>query len=313
MTPTNTSNFSPETETSVVQTDAGLIANKILSPRKKRNSIFLPEIVALVLSGLALLSIIFTYLGGFLPAQEELKRRQSKRDQLETQLQEHQARSNDFHSKESSMTEVVNSIGRFEENFLPIAAQGNSVLYERINQLIRTNNLRNTAGPEYTVISAVGADKAIQTERNMKDSLFPGTTVSLTVEGSYTNLRHFIADLENSKQFLVINAIEIESNGEKSEPSVTTNNLPAPTGQLAPNNSRGNVKLPNTPNNLPNSTGTNPNRISPRLQSEFPNSEPQPPSNQASKERGGAATVSLRLEMAAYFKRPAVVSTTAQN
>jgi hypothetical protein len=38
--------------------------------------------------------------------------------------------------------------------------------------------------------------------------------VSVTVEGQYQNLRRFLRDLETTKQFVIINAIELERSSE---------------------------------------------------------------------------------------------------
>src|SRR5262249_25150752 len=45
-------------------------------------------------------------------------------------------------------------------------------------------------------------------------SIFPGIAVNVTVEGPYQNLRHFVRDIEASKAFVVINAIELERAAE---------------------------------------------------------------------------------------------------
>jgi hypothetical protein len=41
-------------------------------------------------------------------------------------------------------------------------------------------------------------------------NIFPGLGLTLSVEGTYTDARRFIHDLEASRQFLVINSIELE-------------------------------------------------------------------------------------------------------
>lgn len=41
-------------------------------------------------------------------------------------------------------------------------------------------------------------------------SVFPGIGVALTVEGTYANLRRFIRDIEADRQFVVVNAVELE-------------------------------------------------------------------------------------------------------
>jgi Tfp pilus assembly protein PilO len=41
-------------------------------------------------------------------------------------------------------------------------------------------------------------------------SFYPGIAVMVTVEGEYQNVRHFIRDVERSKQFVVINEVELQ-------------------------------------------------------------------------------------------------------
>ena len=50
-------------------------------------------------------------------------------------------------------------------------------------------------------------------------SFYPGIAVMVTVEGQYQNVRHFIRDVERSKQFVVINEVELQR--------ATQNNAPA--------------------------------------------------------------------------------------
>jgi Tfp pilus assembly protein PilO len=41
----------------------------------------------------------------------------------------------------------------------------------------------------------------------------------LTVEGQYQDVRHFISDVERSKQFVVINQVELQRANENSAPA----------------------------------------------------------------------------------------------
>lgn len=86
-------------------------------------------------------------------------------------------------------------------------------LYGELNQLIRKNGLRNTAGPAYTPLLSSATKRSPGETRSAStkwQSVYPGIAVSLTVEGQYQNLRRFIRDLEVSKQFIIVNAIELE-------------------------------------------------------------------------------------------------------
>src|SRR5436853_2852609 len=91
-------------------------------------------------------------------------------------------------------------------------------LYTTLNNLIRSNGLRNTAGPSYTALDPLGTKQQVQPsasaekQSNAKwQTIYPGIAVSVTVEGLYQRVRHFVRDIETSRQFLIINAVELES------------------------------------------------------------------------------------------------------
>ena len=97
-------------------------------------------------------------------------------------------------------------------------------LYEDLNELIHKNSLRNTSGPAYTslepiAVKASGQPAAPSTaSANKWQSIYPGIGVNVTVEGSYQSIRHFVRDIESSKEFIIVNAVELEraagSNGQ---------------------------------------------------------------------------------------------------
>src|SRR6185436_1087529 len=79
-----------------------------------------------------------------------------------------------------------------------------------------------------------GAQRIVQ-------SIFPGIGVTLTVEGTYPNLRRFIRDIEGDpRQFVVINTVELEgvtdvNTAEQLAPPVTNGVMPgAPPQAQAP-------------------------------------------------------------------------------
>ena len=98
-------------------------------------------------------------------------------------------------------------------------------------------------------------------------SVFPGIGVTLTVEGTYPSLRRFIRDIEADRQFVVINTVELEGVTDSNSAHQTTPQMVQPP-----------AVAPETPGAQP--------QVQPQIQS---------PS------RG--ALVSLRLDMAAYFRR----------
>ena len=101
------------------------------------------------------------------------------------------------------------------------------LLYEDLNQLIHRNTLRNTSGPAYTALDPLGlktqgqpAPAASTSAANKWQSIYPGIGVNVTVEGPYQSIRHFVRDIEGSKEFLIINAVELErATGSNAQPA----------------------------------------------------------------------------------------------
>lgn len=276
MTPENLTN---EKEITVKTADKNAVVTTRARSRKIKNGMFdTPEIVAVSLSALALLGVVFAYFFLLLPAREDDKRRKADFAQMQTQLADLQTKSAETKTKADGTVDLVSSVDRFEATFMPPAATGNAALYQRLNELIRANGLRNTAGPEYAPLEIVAPGTKSTTKQQ---SIFPGTSVNVTVEGNYANLRRFVSELENTRQFLIINAVEIESNGTG---STTSSGGSTPT-QPAPVNP------------------TQPNTINPRAGETGAAKQPPATSGAANPSRRGA--VSMRLELAAYFRRNA--------
>ncbi|MFN7826593.1 MAG: hypothetical protein ACK5RR_01375 [Acidobacteriota bacterium] len=51
--------------------------------------------------------------------------------------------------------------------------------------------------------------------KEKKETIYPGMAIDTTVIGDYPNLRRFIAALEQSRQFLIINSLAFQGEGDK--------------------------------------------------------------------------------------------------
>jgi Tfp pilus assembly protein PilO len=110
--------------------------------------------------------------------------------------------------------------------------QGRMDLYGELNQLIVKNNVRNTSGPTYTPLEPAGTkSNSGKTVVTKWQSFYPGIAVTVTVEGEYQNVRRFIRDVERSKQFVVINEVELQR--------ATQNNAPASAEEGVPGSGSG--------------------------------------------------------------------------
>src|SRR6185312_16098939 len=167
------------------------IRARLIQIRKTRRqgALGLAEIIGLAVAGLTVLLVLVGYFYFLIPVQSRLNTALLERDSL-----------NDF--------ENVRLLER---------DGGRMMLYEDLNQLITKNGLRNTAGPSYTTLESLGTRSAAAASAAAANSaatkwqsVYPGIAVNVTVEGPYQNVRHFVRDIESGKQFIIINAVELE-------------------------------------------------------------------------------------------------------
>ena len=236
------------------------------------NMIGLPELIGL--AGAALLAVltIFAYFYFYVPAALRLKSTESDRARLQAQRQSSGTLLQENESTIETVNKINASLEDFESNWLPAPSSGRMSLYTVLTNLIRSNGLRNTAGPSYSPLEPVGTKQQVQPTATAEkqshakwQSIYPGIAVSVTVEGPYQNVRHFVRDIETSRQFLIINAVELER--------VTQSGSVEELAPVQPG--RGTV-----PTSRPISGGKTTN-------------------------------VSLRLDMASYFQRPQAQPATA--
>ena len=223
----------------------------------------LPELIGLAGAGLIALLTIFAYFYFYLPAQSRLTSTQLERERLQAVLRSSQKGLETNTTVSEKVNEITASMKDFEGNYLSSAATGRMSLYTTLNELIKSNELRNTAGPSYSPLETIGTKSQVSATTTAEkqshakwQTIYPGIEVSITVEGPYQRVRHFVRDIESSRQFLIINEVELEG--------VTQSGAPAEVA--APSSARSSAIVP-------------------------------PPT-------GKGALVSLRLEMATYFRRP---------
>lgn len=193
--------------------------NEFLAARRGR-MFGIAEVIALAGSCLVLALVLLSYLYFLVPARSRVASLNADRKQLQTNLQTLDTVVVKETDTEQTVNRIAASLNKFETQSLMRPDQGRMELYEELNQLIVKNGLNNTSGPTYTPLDPSGTKAASGKSVTTKwQSFYPGIAVMVTVEGQYQDVRRFIRDVERSKQFVVINEVELQR--------ATQNNAPA--------------------------------------------------------------------------------------
>lgn len=203
------------------------------------SAIGIPEIIALGGSALIALLVVISYLYFLAPARARLQTAESERSRLQAFLSNYRTEVHNEQTTESTVHNITDSLDRFETEQLFSRTQGRMDLYGELNLLIQKNGLKNTSGPSYTALDPAGAKNTGSTSKSTSSkwqSIYPGIAITVTVEGQYGSLRRFIHDIEASKLFVIINAVELERATE-------TNSRAAAEGEGSKSNSLVSLRL----------------------------------------------------------------------
>ena len=178
------------------------------------------EVVALAGSLLVFALVLLSYIYFLIPARSRLASLNVDLKQTETNLQTLDTVINNDQTTKQTVDRAAVSLNKFETDHLMRVTQGRMDLYEELNQLIVKNNVRNTSGPTYTTLDPAGTkSNSGKTVVTKWQSFYPGIAVMVTVEGEYQNVRRFIRDVERSKQFVVINEVELQRASQNNAPA----------------------------------------------------------------------------------------------
>jgi len=246
-------------------------------PRKVNSGMWgVPEAIAAAIGVLAVLSALLVFFFFVIPSNREVSKNRAESDRLGQELVSAQSKYGQITDTKTRVSELLTSVDDFEVRFLPIATNGRTSIYQRINGLIGAYGLVNTTGPDYQPLETVDQNSGNQTEeergRERFRSLFPGVYVTMTLEGSYQNLRRFIREIETGNEFVIVSSVELaptDSEQKKTEQSETAG---------------AQIGVTTDANGMPISRG------------------PVEPANKPKGKMHGEV-VALRLEMAAYFRR----------
>ena len=209
----------------------------------RRGKMFgIAEVAALAGSCLILALVLLSYIYFLVPARSRVRSANTERKQVQTNLETLQGVVVEDRNTTDTVQKISASLNKFETDYLMREDLGRMALYEELNQLIIKNAVRNTSGPVYTPLEPEGTKSVGGKNTTTKwQSFYPGIVVMVTVEGSYENLRRFIRDVERSKQFVVINEVELQRARDNNSPISAEGAVASEEASNAGSGSRGSL------------------------------------------------------------------------
>lgn len=183
-------------------------------------AIRLPEIIALTVAALILTVAACAYFFLLVPEKSRLAALENERAQLQAKLRASSQGVERNESTQASVDKIVTSLNEFETTVLAARdPQTTTAVIEELNDKTRRHSLARAQFsfshldefvPGQTNSQQSSARGGAAGNASKRESVFPAIDISLTIEGSYGNLRRFIRDIEQSRRFIVINGIQLE-------------------------------------------------------------------------------------------------------
>jgi len=175
------------------------------------------EMGSLAVALIFAVTVSFFYLTKIQPLRNQVATLQKEElglgDKLGTRSVEERKRA----EQSANAEKILDSLSKFEGN-LKSDDRGMTQILNEIDSLCQNHKIL-TAGSTYKLsepapVTDENGNAVVRFNREKID-FYPVFGIDTTVTGDYRNLRRFIFDLEQSKQFLVIKSVQFQGEGDK--------------------------------------------------------------------------------------------------
>lgn len=195
--------------------------------------------------------VTFYYLNSTQPFRSKLSELRTKEKSLLLQLTKAAEEQKELGEQRANADKILDSLDGFESH-LHNRKVGITAIIDEVNQIAKANRVQagdisfRTAAPEpLPGEGQPGAGPAATrtpiTKRDKLPVVYEGLGIDTTVEGDYADLRRFIAALERSRNFIIINTITLQSIDEKQRSKFKVGN---PGGVAGPGMAAGQPGAP---------------------------------------------------------------------
>lgn len=182
----------------------------------QRTSLSTVEIVALVGALAFIVTVAFFYFYNVQPLSSELSTLQASEADLTAQLKEMNTDEQKRTKQATNAESILSSLRQFEAYLKP-DERGMTQILNEVDLLGKTHKViigdasYRVDEPEQATADGVQP----KTSNDKQQRIYPALGIDTVVIGEYANLRRFLADLERSRQFLIINGIVFQGESDQ--------------------------------------------------------------------------------------------------
>ncbi len=107
-------------------------------------------------------------------------------------------------------TRVLNKLDEFDNRFLKDITSGRLALVDEIHKLMRENNVELDSGISFKREEEEEQGKKVRKKKDDLSKVYPSIEARFKLSGAYSDLRGFIKDIESSRLFIIIEAIDLD-------------------------------------------------------------------------------------------------------
>ena len=166
------------------------------------------EVATVMLLVLAVISLGVYYFVMLGPARDRVAKLRSIDKKNTEEIKNLQKGITNIEDPNAKVKIALTSLEKFD-SLLQNQNTGGTAILREINELARKDKIGITDGLKFTKIEEAPTNQTAS-QRREDASIYPGLSLDVGVQGKYDDLRAFINDIEHSKNFLVLNAIQLQ-------------------------------------------------------------------------------------------------------
>lgn len=193
-----------------------LVKRLPFNPMSVLHYLRLIELLAIIVLVAAISIVSNIYNSALIQNDKQLSSLRDESTALRAQIDELKSTQNRKLMLVQNTAKVLGRLDEFDNRFLKDITSGRLALVDEIHKLMRENSVELDSGISFKREEEEEHGKRVRKKKDDLSKVYPSIEARFKLSGAYANLRGFIKDMESSRLFMVIEAIDLDM-AEKDE------------------------------------------------------------------------------------------------